>query len=902
MKWVYLIIAAECLHAITVDSNADPTGPMGTITLRDAILMGGPTIDFALPMGSETITLQSPLPNINDLGVSIVSIDGFNGGNPVIVDGNHLYPGLQIYDVDFTVIPPTPSFLLQNITFTNCLAQGNLFGSLSIGGSLLVLPSPPMSGYTFVLNNVNLLSSTAQGVNPGDIAFGGVSYTGFPYRIEGTCTFNSTPQNGTPPDNIFGYTLYSPNTNELTQFVPALTDTIAFTDSFLIEGDLEQDGPGTVSLSTSATTTPTTDLPPSVYYVFKNTTIKQGTLDLDGQVFQTPEGVLLPLPAFGAIGGLTFQSGTTLSGSGLIFAGDGQTAHFQGSTIAPKPGILLLLGNVDLQAGTNILTSVQSTQAASVMLANFTIPSPPVNIQGATLYVDVVPGDYSVPTVYALILSQELFDGLFQDIIVTGSFAATSLLGAPLDPPTVIYSPLSAPNSVLLPVNVPFGISTANIVIGTITLQGTVLYDPCAGIIVVSLLAPGQGAAALSQFFANQTVLTAQTLGSLTASLNANCLRKAEGRAASPTSPVAAWYQQKNLLLAQGSEEAKPFIPEPEKEIKEEEEKPKFLPSAFPQKKQTPNYSISLTPFGQLQDQNQITTSNAILPAYGTQSWGAILGFDYIGLETILVGGAASFAWTDLTVSKGGGGQETWSVFGTAYSSFTFGHFFFNLLATGSYNHNSATRIFSPIQGETITIESVTPLGVRSVYTFESTGVPGGTSFSKYNVYQLVPHIDFNYEIGLGSISLVPFLLSDCSLSFADSIVETGDSVLNPLACANKISLNTATDSLMTTIIQSEAGVNYFKQFDKKIKGQLIFRFKGSYVNRYTVPYTLRSKLVDSIDYTKTSIHLPMQHMFGYAAEGIYRLNRFSTVLTYQGMVGSGYLSNAFYARFALDF
>ncbi|MBX7066233.1 MAG: autotransporter outer membrane beta-barrel domain-containing protein [Parachlamydiales bacterium] len=930
MRRLLFVLAIECMHAVTVTSNAD-SGPG---TLRYVIEQFNGTlppmpppppipppmsqIDFNIA-GPSTITLLSPLPILNAANSNLIGIDGFNGGNPVIVDGGGLYPGLVINDLDLTA---TPAFMLQNITFQNCLALGangmgaGIPGDPGWGGSLLTFftPPPPPPAFQFVIQDVQFLNSKAQGgdgnQNQGGFAWGGVSLTGFPFTVQGSAVFNGTlqPGNPPPPPNInLGWTIFSPNSDSVTEFNPTLvSDTISFTDAFLIGGPLVQNGPGTVSLSTTSTAPPSGDFPPSVYYVMKDTTIQQGTFHLDGQVIQTPDGVLLPLPVFGSIGDLTFMSGTTLSGNGLIFAGDGKTAYYQGSTIAPSPGILLLLGETQFQTGTKIMTSVQPTQAASVMMANFVIPAPARNIQGATLYVDVVPGSYTAPTVYALVLSQEIFDGRFQDIVVTGSFGATFGLGNPLDPPTVIYSPLSAPNSVLMPVNVPFGISTANIVLGTITLQSTVLYDPCAGIIVISLLAPGQGAAALSQFFANQTVLSAQTLGSLTASINANCLKKSEAKAAPASGPVAAWYQQKNQLLAQSSEEAAPPIPQPIRELddtqKPQEGEKHLLPSLFSQKKQTPNYSISLTPFAQFQNQGQVVTSNAVVPAYDTQSYGAILGFDYIGLETILIGGAASFAWTDLNVAENGGGQKTWSGFGTAYSSFTFGHFFFNVLATGSYNHNTAARIFSPIEGETITIESTTPLGVKSVYTFQGVGVPGGTSFSKYNVYQVVPHVDFNYEFGFGSLSLVPFFLSDCSISFAESITETGDNFLNPNACANKISLNTATDSLVTTIIQSETGANFFEQFDFKKKGILIYRLKASYVNRYTVPYTLRSKLVDSIDFTKTSMHLPMQHMFGYAAEAIYRWRRFSTVLTYQGMVGSGYLSNAAYLRFAYDF
>lgn len=859
---------------------------------------------FSLGAGLETITLSSALPTINASDGYLTNVNGFNGGSPVTIDGNSLYPGFNIANV----AAGPPSFTLQNITFNHCLALGDPGGGYGLGGSLLVSASSPSPPSQFIIQDVDFLNSKAQGGDgsPGGYAWGGASLTFLPFTVQGSATFNGTNQPGDPPptpDLNFGWTIYSPNDTDLTTLSPTLvSDTISFTDSFIIGGPLLQDGPGTVSLSTTATTPPVSgSFPSSVYYAQGQTTINQGTFHLEGQVVQTTEGFLLPLPIFGAIGGLSFESGTTLSGNGMVFSGDGEITHYKnGSTIAPSPGILLLVGELDFQTGSRINTTVEDTQAASVMLANFTIPSPPVNIQGATLHVNVVPGTYTNNTVYALVLSQELFDGLFQDIIVTGSFG----LGSPSEPPAVLYSPQSAPNSVLMPVNVPFGISNANIMIGTITLQSTVLYDPCAGILVISLLAPGEGAAALAQFFAQQCSFTTQTLSSLAASLNATCLKKGEARSASVSSPIAAWHAQKKLLLAQSSEEIQPPSPQPVKDDLDQKQEPErhFLPSLFLLQQQTPNYSISLTPFGQFQNQNQVVTSNAILPAYDTQTWGGIFGFDYIGLDTILIGGAATCAWTNLTVAEGGGGQRTWSAFGTAYSSFTFGNFFFNLLATGSYNHNTATRNFFPVAGETITIESASPFGVKSVYTFQTTGVPGGTSFAKYNVYQLVPHIDFNYEIGFGAVSLVPFILSDCSIAFSDSVHETGDNFLNADACLNKISLNTATASLTTFILQSEAGLNLFEQIKLQNKQTLIFRQKTSYVNRYFVPYTVHSKLEDSAEFTPTPISMPIQHMFGFSFETIYRNKAFSTVLTYQGMVGSGYLSNAGYLRFAYDF
>ena len=911
-KLVLFVLFADLLHATTyhVIANTDTgagAGNMGDLRyvidqLNLPVLDPGSNIVFDLPLGMETITLTSPLPNLNLTFPNLVNIDGLSTLGPtVIIDGTSQFPGFVVDQID------SPGFTIQNLIMQNCWSIGangafpGAPGAPAEGGAIAI-NTVPMGPGPVIFQDIQLLNCRAIGGDgnqaDGGPAEGGAVFSLASMTVQGSATFNGTIQSGNPPpmvNSTFGSSFVSFNLNPPLQLNPTLvTDTILFTDSFVILNDVEQNGPGTVTLQTTSTTPPAADFEPSVYDVFGAFSINQGTLNLNGTVTQIPSGALLPLPALGVFGPFNFAPGTTLSGTGLAFAGLGSTMTFQAADIRPAPGILFLLGDMTFGPGTNIYTSVEPTQTSSVSLSNFTFPSPPVDISNATLHVDIQAGSYTNQTVYALVLSAGLFQGQFQNIVVTNSSSLSN--------PTVVYSPLSAPNSVLLPVNVPFGVSTVDIVLGTFTFPSTVLYDPCAGIVVINLLAPGLGASALSAFFANQSVLTSQTLSAITTSLNAQCIKGKGSGSSNPQGALAMWNDNKHLLLVQNSFDSNPTPPARPKEEELNQEKKSFLPSILPMPKEAPLYSVSITPLAQFQNQQNIETWNASVPAYDTQTYGAILGFDYLGMETILVGGAATVAWTNLNVAENGGGQQIWSVFGTAYSSFSFGHLFFNLLATGSYNYNRAIRNFAPIPGEILTIDSVTPFGTRDVYTFQSTGIPGGTAHSKFNSYQLVPHFDLNYEIGFDWISLVPFVLSDCAISFSESIAETGENFLNVSACLNKVSLNIATDSLITFILQSEAGANLFEQIELGKDKLLVFRQKVSYVNRYFVPYTLRSKLLDSIEFTNTHLTLPMQHMFGCSAEMIYRWGAFATVVTYEGIMGSGFLSNAGYLRFSLDF
>ncbi len=89
------------------------------------------TIAFTLPAGSQTITLQAPLPIINLNSVNAILIDGTNSGNSVTLNGGGHYRGFMVRQAS-TAAPVT----IQNLTFSNCVATGGSGGAGGGGGGM----------------------------------------------------------------------------------------------------------------------------------------------------------------------------------------------------------------------------------------------------------------------------------------------------------------------------------------------------------------------------------------------------------------------------------------------------------------------------------------------------------------------------------------------------------------------------------------------------------------------------------------------------------------------------------------------------------------------------------------------------------------------------------------------
>jgi len=609
--------------------------------------------------------------------------------------------------------------------------------------------------------------------------------------------------------------------------------------------------------------------------------VEEGAVDLRGPT-QIPNsgGIenLLKLN-LGVDGALNVEDGTTFKGTGIL--GASTPIIKSGGTLQPSTGLLTLLSaeggsNIDFQQGSTLKTAITSDTLGTLLV--FALEDPVLDLTRATLEftTNSLPTD---PTVYIVLFSGGSLITPFQNVLLNGGAS----------PDGVIYSPPENPNTVLYPLNVPNGISSAKIVYGEQSLESVVLRDACTGdIIVVGILAPSDAEDIVQSFLRNSSILTNLAISNSTSALNDQISRKRSFSKSSDakSSPVAAWHRAKNSIESEKGQSNSPYLlaRASDADLEGVGEGSVDLP-LLPSQPEKPLYAISLSSFAQFQQQDAIRTSKALFPSYDTTTLGFTLGFDYLGMERILAGGAATFVYTDLEQDKKLAEQDVSGFLGTLYSSFLVDQLSFNLLVTGGYNYNKGKRVIPEIAPETIVINEDIEV--------ETTGLPGGIARSKYDTYQVVPHFDLNYEFGFDWISLVPFIQSDCAITFQTAFEEFDGPTITTPTCDIPTSLNTAVNCNVSFLLQNEAGFNLYEQVKMQDgASSIIFRQKGSYVNRYNVPFTFESKFVEEDSFTPLEVMLPMQHFFGSALEMIFQKKNTSIILSFENLVGSGYVFN----------
>lgn len=124
------------------------------------------TIEFNLPAGSQTITLQAPLPIINLNAVNAITIDGANSGNSVAINGGGHYRGFFVRQAT-----TTDSVTIQNLSLQNCAAIGgaggeSAGGGMGAGGGLFVDAECSMDS-SVILDNVAFINCSAAGGQGG---------------------------------------------------------------------------------------------------------------------------------------------------------------------------------------------------------------------------------------------------------------------------------------------------------------------------------------------------------------------------------------------------------------------------------------------------------------------------------------------------------------------------------------------------------------------------------------------------------------------------------------------------------------------------------------------------------------------------------------------------------------
>ncbi len=139
--------------------------------INSSTTSGTYSISFALG-SSSTISLGACLPVINLLTMNGITIDGFNGGVPITIDGGNSFRGFLVRQAS-----TTSQVIIQNINFLNCLAKGGNGGDfdggggLGAGGGLFVGPevsgSTATNGAGVIISNVAFTGCQATGGNGG---------------------------------------------------------------------------------------------------------------------------------------------------------------------------------------------------------------------------------------------------------------------------------------------------------------------------------------------------------------------------------------------------------------------------------------------------------------------------------------------------------------------------------------------------------------------------------------------------------------------------------------------------------------------------------------------------------------------------------------------------------------
>ncbi len=150
---------------LTVTTTADTDALDGNCSLREAItaansdadykectstdVYGDESIDFNIS-GNPTITLSSALPNIN----SNITIDGFNNGNKIVIDGNDLYRPFYV--------SPIGTLSLTDMTLQNgYINVGNGGGAITNEGGNLTVTKVSFIGNVTTNNGGAVLTFSA---------------------------------------------------------------------------------------------------------------------------------------------------------------------------------------------------------------------------------------------------------------------------------------------------------------------------------------------------------------------------------------------------------------------------------------------------------------------------------------------------------------------------------------------------------------------------------------------------------------------------------------------------------------------------------------------------------------------------------------------------------------------
>jgi len=299
------------------------------------------------------------------------------------------------------------------------------------------------------------------------------------------------------------------------------------------------------------------------------------------------------------------------------------------------------------------------------------------------------------------------------------------------------------------------------------------------------------------------------------------------------------------------------------------------------------NWSVWSSGFSLWAHQGAIKTN----PAFSYFSYGASLGCDYFGFKNCGIGGGLLYIHTDLTESQDLGTQTLDYAHGLFYSSFPIKAFTLNLGISGGW-HNTLNK--------------------RNIV------YPGfsATAVSDFDGYQVIPHIDMNYDFSFGTWSISPLIQEDWAVDLE-----------RPWTEHRAAPYNFKQSSQLSSVLRSEAGLNFFETWDLKNKGLFVFREKVSYVN--VAPFQhkkVTAQLAEVASPSQINVNTRMssftilcsstanaafevdiptalQNLADIAAEIRYQsTSSFNALLTFEGQYGKGYRSNALFLTLSQAF
>lgn len=275
------------------------------------------------------------------------------------------------------------------------------------------------------------------------------------------------------------------------------------------------------------------------------------------------------------------------------------------------------------------------------------------------------------------------------------------------------------------------------------------------------------------------------------------------------------------------------------------------------------NYAIWANTFSEWSRQGPLGDQ----PLFHYHIYGGAAGVNYLGFKSCAIGAGLIYDRINLSISQNLGKQEINYALGTFYASFPIHRFSINLAATGGFLFTTSYR---NIKSDTFS----------------------GTAISKYPGYQVMPHMDMNYDFSINNICTVsPFYQIDYAINIESSFKEYGAG-----------DLDMKESSVMASLLRQEVGLNFFEKWDLKEKGLLVFRQKGSYVNVNVFQHGNPTAELVTVGSFPLLIPSGFQNFGSWAAEVRYQSRSTNLILTFEGFYGDGFVNNAGYFTLSQGF